>query len=88
MTIFDGRDVSADGITLSFISSSQESHRSHTKHTLIYSSIKQKERKDNAKVHQNVLSKDIKRIIHQIRRIERTKAMRIAHASESVTQRS
>ncbi len=39
VTIFDRRNISIDGIHLHYISFYLESHRFHTKHLLIYSSI-------------------------------------------------
>jgi hypothetical protein len=47
--IFDRRSVSADETTLYSVSSYRESHRSHTKHTLIYTHVSGKEREERTK---------------------------------------
>ena len=50
VTIFDRRGVCTDGATLPFISSSQESYRFPTKHTLIYCYQAEGRKKEKDKV--------------------------------------
>ncbi len=45
MTIFERRNVTADGITLYYISPYQELHHLRTKHTFIYATRREKERR-------------------------------------------
>ncbi len=53
MTIFERRSVSADGITLYYISPYQESHHLRTKHTFIYATRREKERRRKRKREEN-----------------------------------
>jgi hypothetical protein len=49
VTIFERRSVSADGITLYYISPYQELHHLRTKHTFIYATRREKERRRKRK---------------------------------------